>query len=99
MLKSGHLVLCRRELAGLHPARPSDGDPLAQQREPAGGERVALVQDLLGQRLLADLERSQADRLGGHATPRELDRLDDLDVLLLDSLRELKPLEQILKSV
>src|SRR5947209_18947793 len=97
MLKAHDVALGCRQLAGFDAARAGHGDPLAQQGCAGGGNRVSLVEHLAGERLLADLERSQADGLSGRLTARYPDRPNDLDVLLLNPLGELQTLEQILE--
>ena len=98
MLERAHLPADGRQLACLDAADASDGDPLAQQRQPCGGEAVALAQDRGGERLLADFERAEADRLRGDLAAGGLHLLDDPYVLVLDPLRERKALEHVLET-
>jgi hypothetical protein len=95
----GQAALGGSQLTSLDPAGSRHLDPMAQQRRPRGGERVAFVSDLCRQRLLTGLERSQPHSRGGDTPACPAHGGDDLDVLALDPLGEREPLEQILKPV
>ena len=57
------------------------------------------MENLNGDLLLANLKRSEADRLSRDLLAGRTNLPDDLDVLLLDLVREREPLEQIVEPV
>ena len=71
------------------------GDLLLDEADLVPGERVALREHLVGDRLLARLERPQPRRLGGDRPARRADPVDDRDRLLANPGRERDSLKQV----
>src|SRR5205807_8480104 len=69
VLEARHLVARAGQRSGLPGPAAGDDEALLDEREPRARQAVSLMQDRDRQRLLADLERSEADRLGGNLPP------------------------------
>jgi hypothetical protein len=98
VLELGDVRAGARELARLLVAYLRHSDLLTNEIQSRAREAVALVQHLVGEGLLASLERAQPDRLGCDGTARSANLADDLDILLADPLRKRDSLEQVLEA-